>query len=253
MAGMDDVLSRLTDNPSFLDWLSGKASGRGVPSWDPTTAGRSGGFPGREPGMPRAPGNSPSQMQTRFGGTYAPSGNMPVPPSGNVPVVGGSGVGGPPASLSGALGGSGGVNFNRFPSTGIWNLIAPAAWLAQQRDIGSSRHTQQEMIDWLMKRNASPQSSNGGSMMPIPIPPASAAPIQAQPIPNSTGNTPAQLVKDQSRLPAQPSWAGMAQMPNNLPPTPQPVPLPVDRPQTTQQVPLPTPRPPIAQRVPMPA
>src|SRR5882672_343623 len=195
MAGMDDVLSRLTDNPSFLDWLSGKASGRGVPSWDPTTAGRSGGFPGREPGMPRAPGNSPSQMQTRFGGTYAPSGNTPVPANGGlalpqdilgreIPIdrggwpkgtgswtgPGGFGAGGLPASLSGMLG-----NAARTPGIGIGRAIMPAAGIAQQRDIGSPRHTQQEMIDWLMKRNALPQASSGGVSMPIPIPPARAA------------------------------------------------------------------------------
>src|SRR5882672_11924885 len=91
MPEMDDVLSRLTNNPSFLDWLRGNASGRGVPSWGrgqptrpDTNAGREGGYPGWEPGMPRAPGNSPSQMQTRFGGTYSPSGTMPVPANGGL-------------------------------------------------------------------------------------------------------------------------------------------------------------------------
>src|SRR5258706_6594505 len=129
MAGMDEALARLTNNPSFLDWLRGDAEKRGVPSWDPTTAGRSGGFPGREPGMPRAPGNSPSQMQTRFGGTYSPSGNMPVPPSGSVPAVGGPGVGSRPASLSGMLG-----NASKTPWTGLGGLAAPAYGIATTHD-----------------------------------------------------------------------------------------------------------------------
>src|SRR5258706_1718913 len=264
MAGMDEALARLTNNPSFLDWLRGNAEKRGVPSWKDTTAGRSGGFPGREPGMPLAQGNSPSAG--RLGGTYSPSGNMPVPPSGSVPVVGGgSGVGGPPASLSGALGSAA-----KTPWTGLGGLAAPAYGIARQPDVGiPQRHLRSDLsgvIDKLMGRNGVqaqlPQSSNGGSLMPMP--PASAAPIQAQPIPNATGNMPAQLVKDQSRIPAQPSWAGMAQTPINVPPTPGGVPLPVARPQQTvqpvplprsrPQIPLPTPRPqvPVA-RTPAPA
>src|SRR5258706_5300697 len=259
MAGMDDILSRLTNNPSFLDWLRGDAEKRGVPSWKDTTAGRSGGFPGREPGMPLAQGNSHSAG--RLGGTYTPSGNMPVPPSGSVPAVSGSGVGGPPASFSGALGG-----VAKTPWTGLGGLAAPVYGMAKTRDqypsIESIARSHQNERDKSLIAAAvqalrghpgasrSPQSFNGGgAMMPIPIPPASAAPIQAQPIPNVTGNMPAQLVKDQSRVPAQPPWSGMAQTPNNVPPTPGGVPLPPPRPpQAVQQVPLPTPRP----RIPLP-
>src|SRR5258706_2191273 len=94
MAGMDEALARLTNNPSFLDWLRGNAEKRGVPSWKDTTAGREGGFPGREPGMPLAQGNSPSQMQTRFGGTYSPSGNMPVAPPEPSPSAASQALGG---------------------------------------------------------------------------------------------------------------------------------------------------------------
>src|SRR5258706_117578 len=283
MAGMDEALARLTNNPSFLDWLRGNAEKRGVPSWKDTTAGRSGGFPGRELGMPLAPGNSPSAG--RLGGTYTPSGNMPVAPPSMSPSAesqalgdsisrlnqslgqgnhrmgaGGSGVGGPPASLSGVLGNA---------ARGLpWNsaMLGPIADIATRKDQYPSieaiaRSHQNERDKSLIAAavqalrghpgaSRSPQSSNGGgTMMPIPIPPASAASIQAQPIPNATGNMPAQLVKDQSRMPAQPPWLGMAQTPNNVPPTPGAVPLPMARPpQAVQQVPMPTPRP----RIPLP-
>ena len=242
MAEIDDIISRLRGYAT---------GGRGVPTdTDLPNTGRYGGYPGWERLMPRAPGNSPSPSG-RLGGTYTPSGNMPA--------VGGSGVGGPPASLSGMLG-------NAARGT-PWNsvMLGPIADIASRKDqypsIESIARSHQNEYDRSFIARAlkglrsqpqtsqPPQSSSGGSLMPIPIPPASAAPIQAQPIPNVTGNMPAQLVKDQSRVPAQPPWSGMAQTPNNVPPTPGGVPLPPPRPpQAVQQVPLPTPRP----RIPLP-
>src|SRR6266436_5348049 len=227
MAEIDDIISRLRGYAT---------GGRGIPTdTDLPNTGRYGGYSGWEKWMPRAPGNSTSPSG-KLGGTYTPSGNMPVPPSGSVPAVGGSGVGGPPASLSGALGGA---------ARGLpWNsaMLGPIVDMATRKDqypsIESIARSHQNEYDRSFIARAlkglrsqpqtsqPPQSSSGGSLMPIPIPPASAAPIQAQPIPNVTGNMPAQLVKDQSRMPVQPSWAGMAQTPNNVPPTPGGVPLP---------------------------
>src|SRR5258706_11604353 len=176
MAEIDDIISRLRGYAT---------GGRGFPTdTDLPNTGRYGGFPGWEKWMPRAPGNSPSPSG-RLGGTYTPSGNMPA--------VGGSGVGGPPASLSGMLG--------NVPRGLPWNsaMLGPIVDMATRKDQYPSieavaRSHQNERDKSLIAAavqalrghpgaSRSPQNSNGGAMMPIP--PASAASIQAQPIPNA--------------------------------------------------------------------
>jgi len=81
MSILDSIMSRLGSNPEFLAWLRGANSGRGVPTWTgANNTGKLGGYPGWEPGMPRAPGNSPMPNRPGgLGGTYTPSGGQMVP------------------------------------------------------------------------------------------------------------------------------------------------------------------------------
>lgn len=78
----------------FSNWLAkgGSKVGRGVPNWGGTpNTPKFGGYPGWEPGMPRAPGNSPGGP--RPGGTYSPSGGqMTVPQPAGLPATGAPGT-----------------------------------------------------------------------------------------------------------------------------------------------------------------
>lgn len=192
-----ELADRLTKNQSFIDWLRGKAQGRGVPSWDPATAGRLGGYPGREPGMPRAPGNTNIPGSNRFGGTYAPSGNMPaggvggaaappggggaggMPPGGSLPPgAGGSGMGGIGSTIPRVLRGVGTIaRALRGVPTGA--LTVPA-YAASNRSIYPSIEALAASRSHLRGGAQPTQPPNGGPMMPIPIPNAPAKPPPAQ-------------------------------------------------------------------------
>src|SRR5260221_14686771 len=94
MAEIDDIISRLRGYAT---------GGRGIPTdTDLPNTGRYGGYSGGEKWMPRAPGNITSPSG-KLGGTYTPSGNMPVPPRVSLLAVVGYGAGVPPASLIGML------------------------------------------------------------------------------------------------------------------------------------------------------
>jgi hypothetical protein len=237
MPGMDDTLSQLTNKPSFLDWLRGNAEKRGVPSWKDTTAGREGGFPGREPGMPLAQGNS-RMAGGRLGGTYAPSGNMPtVGGSGGVPpgYPTGSGIPGTGPWAGGSGIGSAARWFNPYLAATVSSPLNP---YAASRDIGTPRHTQQEMLDWLKKRQTQ-GGSNGGASMPVPIPPASnTSSAQLIPPAKADGVSPTPAAGG----PMPPPWGPQPTQPWPTAPSTAAVPLPTPRPQQAS-VPLPRPKP----------
>lgn len=159
---------------------------------------------------------APAPITPQPGTSLVPAMSRSVAPvsSAGVPAIGGSGIGGPPAPLSGMLGGAA-----KTPWTGLGGFISPAVGLASQRDIGTSRHTQQEMEDWL-NRQQTPQAAGGATPL-----------------------------KDQDRWsgPAPSHWLESAQMQRG-PTVPAQVPMPTPRP----QIPLPRPRPQITQRIPMP-
>lgn len=88
MGVIDSLVGRLGSNPEFTAWLQGLRNGRGVPNWTGTTSPKLGGYPGRQPGMPLAPGNSPGGP--RLGGSYTPRGLGPDGTPNLVPAPNGS-------------------------------------------------------------------------------------------------------------------------------------------------------------------
>jgi len=248
MPTIDDIIAQLNKNSEFNKWL--QQGGRGIPSWDPTTAGRSGGFPDRLPGMPLAPGTSRMQGG-RLGGTYAPSNNMPVPPNqpgrqlvprpqlipnatgSNLPVPIPNATGGMQPQLLGAgdappLGGAGAP---MAPPTTPYEAASRAG------NLGASGLGLGALLSALKSTPTAANDTNPQAATPSP-----GGPVQY-------GGT----------LP--PAWAAQAPKPfpagaQAPPPIAQapPVPMPTPRPQMAQQqVPLPTPRPNIAQQpVPLP-
>ncbi len=247
MAGVDDTISNLTDNQSFINWLrgGGASGGRGVPTYtDLPNTGRYGGYQGWEPGMPRAPGNSPSPGG-KLGGTYTPSGAMPSSSAGATPSAG---IGGTPANPSwGAITRS--FRGSPFLTAGpppVTGTVSPDKYAA--------------MVDWLKKRQSqsvAPPSATaihpvqyGGAIAPPAVAMGGALPPAApNPQASVTSGAPAQHVPVAHPMAPQPTqpWPSQLQAQGAVPvprPRPQPtIPVPPPRPQMAQRVSVPAPRP----------